>query len=149
MVRGRFFEATTQNIDKLPIPHATTVQQHTIATLAEQCQTIAEIRYQKHQAVRRRIPDLAPLGSAVKLSSKLQNWWQLDFSHFRQEVKKCFKQDIPLTDRNTWEQWLTQERTAVDQLTVQLTALEQQLNICVYELFELTADEIKLLEANQ
>jgi hypothetical protein len=72
----------------------------------------------------------------------------LDFKAFRDEIKKCFKADIPLIERNDWETWLTTEKAAIEQLNQQLAQLEQQLNQKVYELFELTEEEIRLVEDN-
>jgi type I restriction-modification system DNA methylase subunit len=144
-----FLEIKPVYVKQIPIPNATETQKQTIAQIAENCQTTAEIRYQKQEAVRRRIPDLCPPEREAKLSTKLNHWWLLDFAGFRAEIKKTFKQDIPLAERNDWEHWLNTERTEIDKLSAQLTALEQELNARVYALFELTDDEISLVEENQ
>ncbi|SEH04229.1 Eco57I restriction-modification methylase domain-containing protein [Candidatus Venteria ishoeyi] len=145
-VRGGYYEVRSQYIQTLPIPPATEAQKQSIAQIAENCQKIAENRYQKQQAVRRRIPDLCPAEREAKLNTKLKNWWQLDFPAFRKEIKKAFKQDIPLQDRNDWEHWLTQERATIEALSAQLQQQETVLNNEVYVLFDLTAEEIKLIE---
>gem|GEM_PF-3602516 len=80
-------------------------------------QQLADQRYEIQHAVRRRLPDLCPADREPKLSKKLQNWWQLDFPHFMKEIKKQFKQDISLTDRNDWEQWLNSEGEKIKQLS--------------------------------
>ena len=147
-VRGRFYELRIQYIETIPIPPATDPQKTEIATLAQQCQHVAETHYQKQEAIRHRIPDLCPTNREPELSTKLKTWWTLDFKAFREEIKKCFKADIPLVERNDWETWLTTEKAAIEQLNQQLAQLEQQLNQKVYELFELTEEEIKLVEDN-
>jgi hypothetical protein len=136
------------NIETIPIPPTTNPQKTKIATLAQQCQQIAETRYQKQEAIRHRIPDICPINREPELSTKLKTWWTLDFKAFREEIKKCFKVDIPLVERNDWETWLTTEKAAIEQLNQQLAQLEQQLNQKVYELFELTEEEIRLVEDN-
>jgi len=146
-VRGQYYELRVQYTETLPIPNTTEDQKQIIANLAKNCQTLAETRYHKQEAVRRRIPDLCPPQRDRKLNNKLKNWWQLDFSQFRTEIKKVFKQDIPLLERNDWEKWLRQEQTEIERLSRELTTLEQQLNNQVYALFELTKEEIKLIEA--
>jgi type I restriction-modification system DNA methylase subunit len=148
-VRGQYYELRVQYMETLPIPNATETQKQRIAKIAESCQTVAEQRYEKQDAVRRRIPDLCPPGRETKLNTKLKNWWLLDFAEFRTEIKKIFKQDIPLSERNDWEQWLNTERTEIEKLSAELTVLEKELNARVYALFELTEDEIKLVEENQ
>jgi len=146
MVRGGYFEATTQNVNNFPIPPATDTQKQQIAELAEQCQTLAENRYQKQAAIRRRIPDLCPAEKEAKLNTKLKNWWTLDFPSFRKEIKKAFKQDIPLQERNDWDEWLTAEKEKIAQLSQEITQREKQINAYVYALFKLTEEDIKLLE---
>jgi hypothetical protein len=58
-----------------------------------------------HRRARRRI--LADLRTPDgKLNQKLTAWWDLDFPAFRAEIQKVFKRDIPLKDRDDWEEWL-------------------------------------------
>jgi len=147
LIRGGFIRLIRQNVDFTPIPNATDNQKAKIGKLAEQCQQLAETRYQKQKDVRRRIPDLCPENQTAKLNTKLNNWWQLnDFTTFQKEIKKVFKTDIPLKDRNEWEQWLNEEKTEILALSQQIEQLENDLNKKVYELFELTEKEIELLE---
>jgi hypothetical protein len=138
-----------QNLDFTPIPNATDNQKAQIGELAEQCQQLAEKRYQKQKDVRRRIPDLCPDDQTAKLNTKLNNWWQLsDFKDFQAEIKKVFKTEIPLKDRNEWEKWLNEEKAEILALSQKIEQKEQELNQQVYELFELTESEIELLEEN-
>lgn len=90
--------------------------------------------------------NLAALG-VVKLNTKLHNWWLLDFATFRAEVKKQFKQDIPLAERNDWEAYFNQQRNLVQNATQQITQHETALNRLVYGLFNLSEDEITLIES--
>jgi hypothetical protein len=98
---------------------------------------------------RERIPDLAPSGSPTKLTDRLKSWWDLpDFAAFQTEIKKTFKADIPLKERNEWENWISETRQQIHALTAKITALESDINTRVYALFELTPDEITLLESS-
>ncbi len=157
MVRGGFYEATTQNVERLPIPPATDAQKAELGALAEAAQTAAEKRYALQQEITRRIPDLAVSTSldtngnirATKLTERLKAWWDLpDFAAFQAEVKKALKSDIPLKDRNDWENWISDNRTQIHALTAEIAQIEGEINAKVYALFELTPEEIALLEAN-
>jgi hypothetical protein len=147
-VRGGFYEVRIYFIETLPIPAATDEQKVVIAGLAENCQTLAEQRYALQNAFRHRIPDLCPKTKDPKLSQKLQAWWEMDFAAFRDEVKKLFKQEIPLAERNTWEAWFDKDKAAIQHLSYQLATQEQALNAAVYALFGLDAGEVTLLEGN-
>ncbi len=148
-VRGGFYQMHSQFVERIPIPNATAAQKAALATLAETAQSHAEARYALQDGLRRRIPDLCPPERAPKLTTKLREWWLLpDFAAFRAEVKKCFKTDIPLSERNDWEEWITRDRAEIACLTAEISKCEAEINALVYTLFDLTTDEIKLLEAN-
>ncbi|MHA1540423.1 MAG: Eco57I restriction-modification methylase domain-containing protein [Alphaproteobacteria bacterium] len=135
-----------QFMNTIPIPKATAAQKDAIGTLAKSCQSLAEERYQIEENIRRRIPDLCPEDMDPKLNTKLKKWWTLDFDTFRKEVKKQFKTDIPLIERNDWETFLSTNATKTQDLTTKIQSLETQLNEKVYALYNLTQDEIMLVE---
>ena len=100
-------------------------------------------------AVRRRIPDLCPPGREPNLNGKLHDWWELpNFAAFRAAVKAQFKAEIPLADRTQWEDWFNTEKAEVVRLTAEIERNEAEINAIVYKLFDLTPDEIKLLEGS-
>ena len=149
MVRGGYYEATTQNIINLPIPPASDAEKTSLANLAQDAQSAAEQRYSLQHNFRRRIADLCPPEREAKLNNKLKNWWQLeDFTSFRQEVKKLYKADIPLNERSDWEDWFNKDKANIARLSAQIKQKESEINKIVYSLFDLTDDEIKLLESN-
>lgn len=135
----------SQYIETLPVPAADEPTRNKIACEAEACQRAAETRRDLQLAFRRRIPDLAPGGSA-RLPGKLERWWELDFAAFRGEVKKAFKQDIQLAERNDWESWLTAERSKLQVLDAEIARREKAIDDAVYRLFALTPAEIALIE---
>lgn len=144
-ISGGFFRLKSQYIETLPIPAASDAEKTHLAALAQQCQQFAEARRDAQAAFRRRIPDLAPGGKA-KLTQKLERWWEADFAAFRAEVKKLFKQDIPLAERNDWESFFTAERDKINALSTHIRHLEDEMNTVVYALFRLTPEEITLIE---
>ena len=147
-IQGGFFEATTQNTTRIPIPATTEAQKQALAELATECQRVAKKRRDTEAALRRRISDLCPLGRDPKLTTRLQDWWTLpDFAAFRAEVKKVFKADIPLAERSAWEDWITRDRAKIARLSADITKAEAKIDSIVYGLFNLTPDEIALLES--
>jgi hypothetical protein len=139
------YTLSAQFISKLPIPDATSSEQKSIATLAEALTEQAHQRYQLHQDTRHRM--LTDLGSLEKgLNKRLERWWELDFLAFRVEVQKAFKRDIPLKERGEWERYLADRRKQYEQKMAEIIRLETELNTLVYKLFNLTPDEIKIIE---
>ena len=66
---------------------------------------------------------------------------------FAAAVHKHFKQDTPLNERNAWEAKLKTGATRVAELTAQIKRAERDIDQIVYRLFDLTPDEIALIEA--
>ena len=91
--------------------------------------------------------DIAP-SERPSLSRKLEEWWTLDFTNFRDEVKRVFKAEIPLKERGEWQAYLAEQGDKVRALSGDIEAAEREIDAIVYQLFELTPDEIKLLEVS-
>jgi len=64
------------------------------------------------------------------------------------ELQKVFKQDIPLKERDAWEEWLAAQRATHAQQTADIIRLETDLNARVYALFDLSPAEIALIGAS-
>jgi hypothetical protein len=147
-VRGGFHELRVQYVEKLPIPAWNDGARADLATASEQASKAAQDRLKLQTALTRRIPDLCPPEREPKLNTKLKEWWTLpDFATFRAEVKKAFKADIPLSERSDWEDWITRDRAEIARLTAEIAQAEAKIDGIVYDLFDLTHDEIALLES--
>ncbi len=141
------YQMFTQFTSRLPIPDAPAAERDAIGELALRLTDIAKSRYQLHRQSRHRIlSDLGTGSGKDSLNQKLTAWWELDFAAFRAEVKKLFKRDIPLKERDDWEAWLLDRQAKHQQHTQQIIALETDLNARVYGLFSLTPAEITLIE---
>ena len=145
--QGGYARFQTQFVEQLPLPSAILGNPY-LDESAKLCHQLAEERLRLQRAFTRRIPDLCPPGRDPKLTTRLQEWWNLpDFAAFRAEVKKQFKADIPLTDRSAWEDWITRDRAEVARLSAEIAKAEAQIDSIVYSLFDLTPDETTLLES--
>jgi hypothetical protein len=139
------FRLIDQYIRPLPIPDAPFADRDAIAALALAITEQARARYALHHKTHHRfLTDLSAPGAA--LNQKLTAWWELDFAGFLAEVRKAFKREIPVRQRDDWEGWLASQRSEHERRTAEIVRLETQLNACVYALFDLTAAEIKLIE---
>jgi hypothetical protein len=85
-------------------------------------------------------------GHRTASSPEAHRRWELHFLTFRAEVQKVFRRDIPLKDRDDWEEWLQARRAEHQQRTEAIVRMETDLNARVYALFDLTPAEIKIIE---
>jgi hypothetical protein len=148
LASGGYFRMKAQYVGQLPIPEMPESSRQALASQAVMAQKSAQERLKLQVALTRRIPDLCPPERDPKLTNKLKEWWTLpDFATFRAEVKKVFKADIPLADRSDWEDWINRDRAEIARLTAEIAQAEAQIDSIVYDLFDLTEDEIALLES--
>lgn len=144
-VRGGFHEVRVQYVETLPIPTADAATRTHLATLAETAQHASECRRDLLNGFHRRIlADLAPVG--VRLNAKLNDWTTLDFKAFHDEVKKLFKQPIPLAERDAWQTRFEADKQRAQELATEIARCERTIDAEVYRLFNLTPAEIALIE---
>ncbi|WP_421863019.1 Eco57I restriction-modification methylase domain-containing protein [Parvibaculum sp.] len=147
-IRGGFVRFFSNHLGEMPIPDWPGEAKAKLAALSEAAHDAAKARLALQTGLTRRIPDLCPPGREPKLTTRLQEWWTLpDFAAFRAEVKKVFKADIPLAERTGWEEWINRDRAEIARLSAEIARCEAEIDGIVYELFDLTEDEIALLES--
>jgi len=148
LASGGYFRMKAQYVGQLSIPTIKPPIHENLVDLSVRVQAKAKERQALQRALTRRIPDLCPPGRVPKLSTTLREWWTLpDFVAFRAEVKKAFKTDIPLAERSDWEDWINRDRAEIVRLASEIANIEAQIDTIVYGLFELTPNEIALLES--
>ncbi len=148
MVRGGYYEATTQNINLLPIPKSTDKQKEIISSLSKESQDLAEKRYELENYFRLDIPKLCPDNKEAKLNNKLKSWWLLSFEDFEREIKKQFKYELNRDQTREWRKNFNNDKQKCQQFSSQLALCEYELNQQIYTIFSLTSEEIQLLENN-
>lgn len=141
-----YYEVQPEPLSRFPVPNASDAEKAAIGTLAEEITAEAKNRYALHEKVRHRL--LTDFGvSGVALNQKLTAWWTLDFSELRQQLSKVFKKDIPVKERDDWQEWFGAQKQAHTERTAAIVAREMDLNARVYALFGLAEAEAKLIEA--
>lgn len=146
--RGGYIEAEAQYVGQLTSPSMSKGDRAKLSKLGEASTTAAKRRLDIQSTVRHRIlTDLAPPERA-KLSRKLEEWWTLDFAAFRDEVKRVFRAEVPVKERGAWEAYLAEYAAKVHALNAVIEKAEREIDAIVYRLFDLTPEEIALLEAS-
>jgi hypothetical protein len=133
-----------QYVETIPIPEAL-ISNSGLGEIATTATRSASERTKIAMSIYHRLlTDLA--APNTKLSRKLKNFHTLDFGEFRAEVKRAVKADIPLKERADWESLFNTAKAEVIRLSSEIAAAEREIDRLVYAAFELTADEIALLE---
>lgn len=146
-VRGGFLRLFSQNINEIPIHPDFQAKKDVLINLERELHNLSESRYRCEKDFSRRLIDLCPEDQIFKLNKKLQSWWLLDFSELQKEIKKAFKGQISIAERNDWQDFHETEKTKRDNINNKIKILENELNQEVYRLFKLSDDEIALIES--
>jgi hypothetical protein len=85
-----------------------------------------------------------------KLSTKLSNWYELDFPNFIKELNKAIKtsKGTPLTkkDEFEWMELFEENKKKALALKAEIDQTDKEIDQMVYELYGLTEEEIKIVE---
>ncbi len=95
-----------------------------------------------------------------KFSRKLENWQDIDFGEFINELNKAIKTSnkqrekenqkpiniLTKTDEFEWLDLFEKNKKKAQELQSQINSIEQQIDAMVYELYGLSEDEIRIVE---
>jgi hypothetical protein len=141
------YRVLPQNVERLPIPGLTPQQESELAAIAEEITGLARARYQQHEDMRQTIRSEFD-GGGISTRVALYRWWEFaDEKALSDEIRRQFRQEIPLTKRSEWRRFLADQQAEHQRLTAQIVALETRMNAIVYDAFDLTPDERQLIEA--
>ncbi len=83
-----------------------------------------------------------------KLSQKLEKYYELSFDIFLNEVKKK-KVNVKSRDNyQTLKQEFEKSIAFINPLLIQINRTDNEINQMVYDLYDLTTEEIKIIEDN-
>lgn len=78
-------------------------------------------------------------------SKKLQEWYNLEFTDFAKELKKK-KIELSLAQKAEWMDFFETEKQKVNQIQAEIQTTDKQIDQMVYDLYELTLEEIEIVE---
>ena len=80
-----------------------------------------------------------------KLSTKLQEWYLLDFLDFIKELKRL-KVKLSLSQESEWEEYFLEEKSKAIAVDSEIKNTDKEIDSMVYKLYDLTDEEIKIIE---
>ncbi|MCU0831487.1 MAG: N-6 DNA methylase [Rhizobiaceae bacterium] len=148
IARGGYLRLRSEFLEGTPLPFFQTASAgKRVDELGARCAArkadLASIQTAFHTRV---LNDLAAPGT--KLNGKLKAFHTLTFKELQAEIKKALKAEIPVKERGQWQALHEEASAEIKRLEAEIAAAEAEINRLVYEAFELTPDEIALLEAS-
>ena len=80
-----------------------------------------------------------------KLTTKLQNWHELEFKDFLKELKKA-KMQLSLSVEAEWMQYFNEQKQKAQALKSEINRVDAEIDQIVYQLYGLSEEEIKIVE---
>ncbi|MBO7554408.1 MAG: hypothetical protein J6T41_00340, partial [Neisseriaceae bacterium] len=138
---------TTQNLEKLYIPKITIENQN----IAEKITQLSKELSQNSQELLTVQKNFLQELQLEKIPQKLHNFDALDFDAFIKEYAKALKIKFAdkLEERNFKQQWqrlFETDKQSVIKLKTQIQTANTAINQMVYQLYNLTDEEIKIVE---
>jgi hypothetical protein len=113
-----------------------------LAELGKEIQTRCDERRARAAAFVVRSGDLSADGAPVVAA----NWAEQDFGAFRKSVRKATKSDIPVSERDEWEQHFNAVREQIVSLNSRIADLEAHINDRVGNMLGLSQEELALID---
>lgn len=133
-------DVNPEYIRNIPIPEC--ADQQPFIDLADRMLSLNRDLQSKRARFLRRLQDNMP---DVKLTGTLETFDSLDFAGFVAELKKQ-KIKLSLVQQDEWEEYFTQYKSALNEISAQISATDKEIDERVYALYGLTEDEIKVIE---
>jgi hypothetical protein len=135
---------TREMILNLPCPETFNKNINKLATLSVKREKISpqifEERLQFFHRVRNNL-------QGVRITEMLRQFDELNFTQFLNELTKQ-KIRIPIKQQNEWEEFFNNSQSKCRNITKQIDNIDRKINQLVYKLYELTEEEIKIVESN-
>lgn len=127
-------------LEQIPIPEC--ADQQPFIDLADKMLSLNKDLQSKRARFLRRLQDNMP---DIKITGALETFDTLDFAGFVAELKKQ-KIKLSLVQQDEWEDYFTQYKAALNDLSAQIAATDKEIDARVYALYGLADEEIKVIE---
>lgn len=84
---------------------------------------------------------------SLNINTKLDKWYTLSFADFNKELSKQ-KIKLTLQDQSEWLDFFEKEKQNAAAIKIEIDIADRQIDKMVYELYQLTDEEIKIVEGS-
>ena len=142
--RTMFPKVILQDLRKFPIYDATTEQQTSLAQKAEE---MIELNKQLHNGIDSAIELIKAEYQPKKINKNLEKFYTLGVHPFIEELEKQ-KVKLSLSQKEELIAWYKEKSEKLNQIQSEIDKLDKTIDQEVYKLYNLTEEEIKIIENN-
>ena len=130
------------DFDNFPIVKISIENQQKFVEKADLMLDLNQKLYSKSEKFIKRIKSNTEI---EKLSNKLKTFYNFDFKTFIKELKKK-KIKLTFKQQDDWEEYFDSYKTEINDLQIQISQTDNEIDQMIYELYELTDEEIGIIE---
>ena len=132
-----------EDIRNFPIYLFKTAQEQT--PFIEKAGLMLSLNNEVHDQLKKLQRTLQRKFELIDLTKKLEDWYLLSFSDFIKELTKK-KIKLSLSEEAEWEEYFNLEAKKTLELKSKIDATDKEIDQMVYKLYDLTEEEIKIVE---
>lgn len=142
-IKGKIFaKISLDNLGSFPIPENICSETYNLSSNTKLLLT----KTKELQELLTQFTDLLQSKFEIeKLTTKLQNWYELEFKDFLKELKKM-KVQLSLSEEAEWMQYFNEQKQKAQTLKSENNRVGAEIDKMVYQLYGLTEEEIKIVE---
>ncbi len=129
-------------LKQVRFPNLSIDEQKPFIELADKMLLLHNTLQTKRNRFLHRLQDNMP---EIKINGTLETFDLLDFSKFISELKKQ-KIKLTLVQQDEWEEYFNHYKTECNVLLSEITAADNKIDELIYKLYNLTEEEIKIIE---
>ena len=139
---GGYIEVKPQYFEQIPIPNYNKAQGE---ALREQSESVVSLTSDFQGLNARFIKLLQSSFSNLTVNKKIETWYDMTFGEFRKELEKQ-KIAIPIKELMDYQDLFDTNAGQIKEIQTKITHTEKAIDKLVYALYDLTSEEIQIIE---
>ncbi len=131
-----------ENLDLIPIKKTSLSAQQ---PFIEKADTMLSKNKELQEIKTKFIKLLSSKYNELKITNKLEDWYNLNFNEFSKELEKQ-KIKLSLSQQAEWLDYFENEKAKAQEIKTIINKTDKEIDAMVYQLYQLTEDEIKIVE---
>ncbi len=131
-------------IDELPIKNISLEEQK---PFIEKAEIMLELNKELQNKIKKFKNRLSSNLDLKEFSKKMESFYELSFKEFLKELGKQ-KIKLTLSQQDDWEEYFEDYKKLILEIKQKISATDKEIDLMIYKLYELTDEEIKIIEEN-
>lgn len=131
-------------LKKLPIKNISLKKQK---PFIEKADTMLELNKELQNKIKKFKNRLSSNLDLKEFSKKMESFYELNFKEFLKELGKQ-KIKLSLSQQDEWEEYFEDYKNSILEIKQKISQTDKEIDLMIYKLYELTEEEIKIIEEN-